>query len=149
MLDWITKKFHSTSKLMLNELIGSVEPEIETYEDMVVMEYTLPAPKEMDDVMDVLEDKADMQIFYLAEKQQQDSTPYHMCAVCIPSGNYMYKVFAQCEKGSLVANITVTLFTSLDQMSNSLIADQNVHEQLGFEFEYLMDDGKYSALFCL
>lgn len=149
MLDWTIKKFHTTSKLMLAELIGKLEPEIETYEDMVVMEYTLPSPKEMDDVMDILEDKADMQIFYLAEKQISDSHPYHMCAVCIPSGNYMYKVFAQCEKGSMVTNITVTLFTSLDQMNNSLIADQNAHEQLGFQFEYLMDNGKYGALFCL
>lgn len=149
MLDWTIKKFHTTSKLILAELIGQEEPEVETYEDMAVLNYTLPVPREMDDVMDILEDNADMHIFYIAEKQLPDSHPYHMCAVCIPSGNYMYKVFAQCEKGSKVTNICVSLFTSLDQMNNSLIADQGVHEQLEFSFEYLMDNGKYGALFCL
>ena len=134
---------------MLAELIGKAEPEVEAYEDMVVMNYHLPEPKDMEDVMDVLEDKADMQIFYIAEKTTQNETVQHMCAVCIPSGNYMYKVFAQCAKGSLVTDLQVTLFTSLDQMNNSLLSDQNVHEELGFQFEYLMDDGKYGALFCL
>lgn len=150
MLDWTIKKFNTTSKLMMTDLVGKTEPEIEAYEDMVVMNYNLPKPLDMDDVMDILEDNCDMEIFYLAEKEMPNaSSPYHMCAVCIPSGNYMYKVFAQCDKGSLVTSITVTLFTSLDQMNNSLIADQHVHEQMGFSFEYLMDDGKYGALFCL
>lgn len=149
MLDWTIKKFNTTSKLMMGKIIGKNEPSIETYEDMVVMNYALPKPMELEDIMDILEDNADMEIFYIAEKQIGDSVAQHMCAVCIPSGIYMYKVFAQCDKGSLVTELTISLFTSLDQMNNSLLSDQNVHEELAFQFEYIMDDGKYAALFCL
>lgn len=149
MLDWTIKKFNTTAKLMLAKIIGKTEPSIEAYEDMVVMSYVLPEPKEMDFILDVLEDDADMEIFYIAEKELPNSVAQHACAVCIPSGNYMYKVFAQCDKGSLVTELTITLFTSLDQMNNSLLSDQNVHEEMGFRFEHIMDDGKYAALFCL
>lgn len=145
MLNKMIEKFCSMAPMWLAKLIDDEIPEIERYDDMAVLEYSFKYPMDLEAVMDIFEDDADLNILYHAVSKSDSKA--HVCAICTPVGEYMHKVNVIGDENELVKGMTVTIYTSLEQMNKGAVADLELHEKNGFEFEYIMDDGEYTALF--
>ena len=81
-----------------------------------------------------------IRILYRAVKITEQGQIQHVCEVEHPAGRLMYKVNAIADLHDLVSEITVTIFTSLDQ---------NNHAEQGFEIRESMNDGEFVSMFSL
>lgn len=133
----------------LSAIIGDVTPSIEDYNDMALLAYEFETPCEMEDVLDALEDDMGLGILYYAEKTDGEVTLHHACAIGNPVGEYMFKVNCITDKEDNVSALNITVFTSLEQMNNDLQTDLRNHNDNGFEFIDLMEEGTYAALFAI
>ena len=150
MINALVEKFCThVQKLMMTHLTGDVTPKIDIYDDVAVLTYELPEPMDIEQAMDYMEDDMGIRLLYRAVKITDKGEIQHVCEVEHPAGRLMYKVNAIADLKNMVSEITVTIFMSLDQMSNDLITDQNNHAEQGFEISESMDDGEFVAMFSL
>lgn len=150
MLNSLVNRFCThIQKLTMSHLTGDVAPDIDIYDDVAVLTYELPSPLDIEQVMDYMEDDMGIRFLYRAVKVTGQGQIQHVCEVEHPAGRLMYKVNAIADLHDLVSEITVTIFTSLEQMCNDIVADQNIHVENGFEIRESMDDGEFVSMFAL
>lgn len=145
MLDEIIAKFHEMAPLWLSKLIDDEMPEIEKYDDMAVLEYDFKYPMDMEAVLDVFEDDVDLNVLYQAVSPADGKM--HVCAISTPVGEYMHKINIISDENEIVKGMTVTLLTSIEQFNSECMVDVELHKKKEFDFEFIMDDSDYAALF--
>lgn len=145
----VIEKIEIQVKQSLFKITGDVTPNIEVYDDIAVIEYELDEPCAMEDVLDSIEDDMGLAFLYYAEKDMGKFLAHHACAVCNPSGDYMFKVNCISDAEDKVSVLTLTVFTSIEQMNNDLQNDLKDHHEGGFEFIDLMEEGAYAAMFAV
>lgn len=143
----LIEKIELQVKQSLSDITGEVTPNIEVYEDVALLEYEFEQPRDMEDVLDSIEDDMGLAVLYYARKTNGQAVIHHACAVCSPSGYYMFKVNCISDEEDNVSMLTITIFSSIELMNNDLQTDLTNHYDNGFEFIDLMEDGVYAAMF--
>lgn len=137
----VIEKIELQVQQSLAKFTDDVTPNIEVYDDIAVLEYELDEPCVMEDVLDAIEDDMGLAFLYYATKDNGQFISHHACAVCNPSGDYMFKVNCISDKDDKVSVLTFTVFSSIEQMNNDLQNDLKNHYDSGFEFIDLMEEG--------
>ena len=88
----VIEKIELQVQQSLAKFTDDVTPNIEVYDDIAVLEYELDEPCVMEDVLDAIEDDMGLAFLYYATKDNGQFISHHACAVCNPSGDYMFKV---------------------------------------------------------
>lgn len=145
----VIEKIEIQVKQSLSKITGDVTPSIEVYDDIAVIEYELNEPCDIEDVLDAIEDDMGLAFLYYAEKYNGKFVTHHACAICNPAGDYMFKVNCISDADDNVSVLTLTVFTSIEQMNNDLQNELKNHDDNGFEFIDLMEEGAYAAMFAV
>lgn len=145
----VIEKIELQVQQSLANILGDVVPTVEVYDDIALLEYELEESCDMEDLLDAIEDDMGLAFLYYAEKDNGRYVTYHACAVCNPSGDYMFKVNCVSDAEDKVSMLNITVFSSIEQMNNDLQNDLQNHYDAGFGFIDLMEDGVYAALFAV
>lgn len=145
----VIEKIELQVQQSIAKIIGDVTPTVEVYEDIAMLEYELDEPQVMEDVLDALEDDMGLAFLYYAEKDNGKFVTHHACAMCNPSGDYMFKVNCISDAEDMVSVVNFTIFGCIEVMNNDLQNDLKNHHDNGFEFIDLMEEGTYAAMFAI
>jgi len=145
----VIEKIELQVQQSLAKITGDVTPAIEVYEDIALLEYELEESRAMEDVLDALEDDMGLAFLYYAEKDNGKFVTHHACAICNPSGDYMFKVNCISDAEDMVSVLNFTIFGCIEVMNNDLQNDLKNHHDNGFEFIDLIEEGTYAAMFAI
>lgn len=131
-------KFKVEAPLMLPEIIDeSSIVEQFVYDDYALLNYSVHDTLNIDDLMDMLEDK--MELIMLYHVVFRDSkTGSACCAYSNPVTDHMYKINAVTDADNMVHNISVTIYDSLEFMCFDSLNDMKLNGEHG-KFLYRRD----------
>ena len=148
MIQETIESFKTFAPLLLPELFSEAKAgEADIHDEMAVMNFTVSRPCELEDVMNMFEDQMELTILYHFITSEQTDCGHQCCAYSDISFGHMYKIHACTGVSGLVETLTVTLFTSLDDMCTDLMDDLDRHENRG-KFRYKMPKENLLIEFC-
>lgn len=125
------------------------DPIIDTYEDGAVMEYALTEQMDMETVLNILEDDADLTFIYNARKTHAANGEQHACLAEDPSSSHMFKVNVFTDHDSIVTRLTVSIYTSVDDMKAEVESDIENHRGGGFYIDAEISQRELRSLFLI
>lgn len=131
-------KFKVVAPLMLPTIIDdTMKVEEYVYDDYALLNYTVPNPMSIDELMDMLEDKMELiMLYHVLHKTIPKGAG--CCAYSNPVTDQMYKVNAVTSSDNLIHSISVTIYDSLEFMCFDILEDRRLNEEHG-EFLYQRD----------
>lgn len=142
-----TKKFLEWAETTMPNLVGKSEPDIEEYDDGATLEYQLPIPIGVEEVMDIFEDDMDLTILFCAMRND-GNCGLQISAVTKPTGIYMFRFNAVAGADDMVTTVTAVIYDSVELMADEVLTDIRNLEEQDFLFNYKIEDGMLTALFC-
>lgn len=142
------KKFMALAPLMLPHIIGDKLPDdTEITEDCALLYFPLEESLPMGSVMDMLEDDMELVLLYHGTCAG-NAKVHHCCFFTSPQAERnMYKFNLASDEKGYVHGLTVSIYSSLDQMEDDLESDLSSHEK-SFSLIQAMTDTEVVSLFC-
>jgi len=146
MINEATKRFILLVPLMVPDLIGDNDPdEIITRDGYCILSYNLEQQREIDDVLDIIENEMELTVLYNAVSKV-NMLNKQCCAFSHPAGENLYKINIVTNRYGMVDSLTATIYTSLEQMASELQDDARLHRQ-SYECSEILDSVQLLACF--
>lgn len=95
----------------------------ELLDDMAVLEFILPRPYPVDELLDELDDQMELIILYHIIPTEATVMGHQCCAYSNPTFDYIYKINGISNDNGECGNIYVSLYDSLETMGLDLLQE--------------------------
>lgn len=106
------------------------------YDDYAVLEFRLPEPKHIDELLDIVEDQDDLVLLYHVTPSKATITGQQFCAYAMLNHDYTHKLNAVADDDGIITAIAVTLYDSLERMGFDLLDELERRTSKGSVIHY-------------
>lgn len=144
MTDELITKFNMLFPLMMPGILDGVTPDIEQdateEDDSLAEEFKLKIPCDLSDLLDIIEDKTDFMLVYIAKRKDVSDGITHVCAITNATEGHLNKLNFCADPDGKVHSIVATLYESQEIFGSETLRDLKQHIEQQFFFEYKISD---------
>jgi len=144
MTDKVITNFNLLFPLMMSGIVNDVTPDVDPLasedDESVIEEFKLKAPRDLNEVLDIIEDGTDFILVYVAKRRNNADETTHVLAVTNAIEGHMNKINLTADTDGKVHSITATLYESQDIFAKETLSDVKEHIAQKFNFEYMIPE---------